>query len=241
MNRAEFWKNFVLGDEVQIAGRFLYNGLCSFHEMDTLHYEDEIFEVLYNLSVGVERLVKVAVILIEHKEGESFEKVERDLKNHKHQGLVDRVKRKHALKLDMAHNDFIQLLSKFYNTHRYGRYAVGTTLDAGGEKRELHAFFAKHLGVVIKDEPPFQVARNSKEFRGFLGQVEVLQVSRTVQLLIFAGRGLCVTGLGGVRTGGVRRNRVSCVCVRGCSTPGTRRSLFGQPRHCRIGSFRVQS
>ncbi len=53
MNTTQFWKNFTLGDELHIAGRFIYNGLRTFHEMDTLHYEDEVFEVLYNLSVGL--------------------------------------------------------------------------------------------------------------------------------------------------------------------------------------------
>ena len=70
---------------------------------------------------------------------------------------------------------------------------------------------------------------------------EVLQVSRTVQLLIFAGRHSGRAGLGGVRTGGGTGRRVSYVCVPGCRTPGTRRSLFSPPRHCRIGSSPARS
>jgi len=33
MNEAEFWKNFKLGKELDIAGSFIYNGLQTFHEM----------------------------------------------------------------------------------------------------------------------------------------------------------------------------------------------------------------
>lgn len=64
MNRMEFWKNFKLGEELDISGSFIYNGLRYLHEMRTLHHETEIFEVLYNLAVGLERLLKVTVILI---------------------------------------------------------------------------------------------------------------------------------------------------------------------------------
>lgn len=185
MNKTEFWKTFVLGDELHISGRFMYNGLCSFHEMDTLHYEDEIFEALYNLSVGLERLFKVAVILIEHDEMTDIQKFERGLITHNHQSLFDRIKSKHALKVGPSHNDFLQLLSKFYKTHRYGRYIVNRTLDSGGEKRALHEFISKHLGVEIKDSPPFQVAQNSQRIRRFIGDTvgtlatQVFQIIRT--------------------------------------------------------------
>lgn len=56
MNKLEFWKNFNLGDELQIAGVFIYNGLRRFNRMRAINYSDEIFEVLYDLSVGLERL-----------------------------------------------------------------------------------------------------------------------------------------------------------------------------------------
>jgi hypothetical protein len=63
MNKHEAWKNFNLGEELSISGAFIYNGLRRFHEMRVLVHTDEIFDFLYNLSVGLERLLKIAVVL----------------------------------------------------------------------------------------------------------------------------------------------------------------------------------
>jgi len=65
MTPEQFWKNSSLLDAVSIAGAFVYNGLRRFHEMQMLEHTDEIFEFFYNLSVGIERLLKVAVVLLE--------------------------------------------------------------------------------------------------------------------------------------------------------------------------------
>ena len=75
MNPTDYWKNFQLGTELDVAGKFIYNGLRSLHEMGSLNHEEEIFEFLYSLAVGLERLLKIAVILIEHddKVDEKFE------------------------------------------------------------------------------------------------------------------------------------------------------------------------
>ncbi|MEL6949080.1 MAG: hypothetical protein AAGM16_02980 [Pseudomonadota bacterium] len=82
MNSEEFWKNFNLLDEISIAGAFVYNGLRRFHEMQRLDYTDELFEFLYNLSVGIERLLKVAVVLLEHDETTDVEDLEESLITH---------------------------------------------------------------------------------------------------------------------------------------------------------------
>ncbi|HPV20642.1 MAG TPA: hypothetical protein PK102_03300, partial [bacterium] len=76
MNSSLFWKNFNLGKELEISGAFIYNGLYRLHEIQTLYYDEEIFEVFYNLSVGLERLLKIAIILIEHDENMDQEKFE---------------------------------------------------------------------------------------------------------------------------------------------------------------------
>jgi len=65
MKPTEFWENFNLGEEVSISGAFIYNGLRRFHELKNLDYTDEVFEVFYYLSVGLERLLKIAVVLLE--------------------------------------------------------------------------------------------------------------------------------------------------------------------------------
>ncbi|MEO8149461.1 MAG: hypothetical protein ABI723_17610 [Bacteroidia bacterium] len=93
-NKDFFWKNFRLGTELQISGSFIYNGLYALNNMETFYYEEECFELLYNLSVGLERLMKVAVVLIEHDSTESQEEFEKTLITHNHFELLNRIKKK---------------------------------------------------------------------------------------------------------------------------------------------------
>ena len=47
---------------------FIYNGIYSLDNMESFHNVEECFEFLYNISVGIERLQKILVILVEHDE-----------------------------------------------------------------------------------------------------------------------------------------------------------------------------
>ena len=94
MERTQFWKNFRLGEEIGVSGAFIYNEMRRFHEMRMLDFSDEVFEVLYNLSVGFERLLKIAVVLIEHKDEVNQDELERSLITHTHLDLMARIKKK---------------------------------------------------------------------------------------------------------------------------------------------------
>jgi hypothetical protein len=171
MDIAQFWKNFKLGEELDIAGRFIYNGLRYFHEMDTLYYEEEIFEVLYNLSVGLERLLKIAVVLIEHDAAPDQEAFERSLITHSHSDLMRRVQEKHKLPLAGPHNQLLGLLDVFYRTQRYGRYSLTAINATGQEKAALHAYLIKYLRIELDEEFPFQIPQNSPRIRKFIGSI----------------------------------------------------------------------
>lgn len=170
MERTQFWKNFNLGTELSLSGSFIYNGLRSFHDMDTLYYEEDIFEVLYSFSVGIERLLKIAVVLVEHSESVDQEKFEQSLITHNHQDLLNRVKQKQKIKLGVIHNDFLQMLSKFYKTYRYDRYSLLTLSPHGKEKKNFHNFISKHLKIEIQDEFPSQITQNSNKIKKFIGK-----------------------------------------------------------------------
>ena len=171
MDRLQFWTNFKLGEELHISGRFIYNGLHNFHEMEHLDHEDEVFEVLYNLSVGLERLMKVAVILIEHDDTVNQEEFENSLITHTHLDLLKRVRQAHGLNLAGPHNEFLQMLSVFYRTHRYGRYCTAAMQASGEEKDALHAYIEKHLNMKIRDETVIFATENSPRIRKFLGKI----------------------------------------------------------------------
>lgn len=167
MKQSQFWKNFHLGTEIDIAGTFIYNGLRRLHEMETLYHESEVFEVLYNLAVGIERLLKVAVILIEHEDSVDQEAFEASLITHSHQDLMRRVQAKHDLKLTAPHNAFLGILGAFYKTLRYGRYTLGA--DRTAEKKLLHRYLEKSLDITIEDTFPLQITPNDNRIRRLIG------------------------------------------------------------------------
>lgn len=172
MNKSQYWKNFKLGKELDISGRFIYNGLQCFHHMEHFHYEEDIFEFLYNISVGIERLLKVCIILIEHSDNQDQEEFEKSLITHNHQELLKRVRKHHDTTIGLAtvHNDFLQILVKFYKSYRYGRYGLETMEARDGEKVELHSFIEKHLKLQIDGEP-LHVTRNDARIKRFIGKV----------------------------------------------------------------------
>ncbi len=171
MDKVQFWKNFKLGKELDISGRFIYNGLKSFHEMKTLYYEEEIFEVLYNLSVGLERLLKIAVILIKHNEFINQDEFEKSLITHNHLNLLKQIKENHTPAFAGPHNEFLQMLSVFYKTHRYGKYSLTSMTVIGKEKAAFHSYIKKHLKIAISDEFPLGITQNNQKFRKFVGKI----------------------------------------------------------------------
>jgi hypothetical protein len=169
MDKTSFWRNFKLGEELQISGRFIFNGLRSFHEMDSFYHHDEIFETLYNLSVGIERLVKVAILLVEHNASDQ-DSLEKSLITHDHQSLFARLKKNVPLNLGTVHNDFIAMLSTFYKSHRYDRFGLAAMSVDGKEKLALHGFIEKYLDIKVRDNFPLDITPNTDQIRRFLGR-----------------------------------------------------------------------
>ncbi|SFK01421.1 hypothetical protein [Methylocapsa palsarum] len=171
MKPEEYWKNFNLGTELDIAGRFLYNGLQIFHQMETFSREEDAFEFLYAVCVGIERLIKIALILTEHDKRDDQEEFEKELITHSHQDLLARLKRHHALALGPAHNEFVSILSRFYKSHRYGRYSLASVYSPAQERDDLNSFFEKYLDIKIDIESMFSRTRNERRHKRFIGKV----------------------------------------------------------------------
>ncbi|MDY7396291.1 hypothetical protein UMM65_13655 [Aureibaculum sp. 2210JD6-5] len=170
MTKEEFWKNFNLGTELQISGNFIYNGLLSFHQMQSFYNEDEIFDFLYNISIGIERLLKISVILIEHSDIKNAIELEKSIITHNHLELLKRVKIKHELTLANTHNEFLQLLSNFYKTMRYDRFNLSSVYELSKEKKGLITFIEKNLDIKISNEF-FNVTANDDRIKKFIGKI----------------------------------------------------------------------
>lgn len=152
MKPSDFWKNFRLGEEVDIAGAFIYNGLRRFHELQQLDFADELFEFLYELSVGLERLLKIAVALYEHTGATDQEELERSLITHSHLELVARLRKHVPLNLGTTHNDLLSLLGTFYKSLRYDRFALTSAYESDKEAKAVCKLLTKHLHATLPEE-----------------------------------------------------------------------------------------
>lgn len=170
MDSSTFWKNFNLGTELQVSGSFIYNGLLVFDEMESFYHEEEIFEFLYNISVGIERLLKINVILIEHNNEINQDVFFKSIKNHNHQNLLKSISNKHKLKESKSKNAFIQLLNNFYNELRYDRYTNEDSINNNKEKKSLINFLEKYLKIKISNEF-LSVSQNDRVIKQFIGEV----------------------------------------------------------------------
>jgi|SRR6185369_6876958 len=188
MNPAQFWKNFKLGEEVSIAGAFIYNGLRRFHELRKLDHADEIFEVFYYLSVGLERLLKIAIVLLEHEDHGDQKALEQSLRTHNHLELLRRIKKYKQLSFGKPHHELLSLLSMFYRTFRYDRFSLSSIPGLGKERDALCGFFAKHLEVEFSDRNSIFGIPNDGRYRKFLRRT-VQKISTEVYEVILTKAG----------------------------------------------------
>lgn len=171
MTPGQFWQNFELGKEVEIACGFLYDGLRNLENMRSFRWETEIFPVLYNLSVGVERLMKVAVVLLEFHDGLDPESFEKTLITHNHADLMARIRRHTELSMAGPHNEFLDLLAKFYKSFRYDRFSLTTTRNLSKEKKALLSYLEKHLSIDVTEHAPFSCPVNDARTKRFIGKI----------------------------------------------------------------------
>lgn len=150
MTHKEIWKNFSLGTELTISGNFIFNGLQSLDLMEHLCYEDEPFEFFYNISVGIERLQKITLILIEHDDFTNQEEFEKSLITHNHSDLHARLKKHVKFNFGKNHNEFLNCLTKFYKSHRYGNFVFHNLTTNEKPNVLLANFIEKYMNITIK-------------------------------------------------------------------------------------------
>lgn len=168
MNPSEFWQNFKMGEEQEIACNFIYDGLRNLHEMETLNLETEIFPVLYNLSIGLERMFKVAIVLLEVNEDTDIDAFEKTLITHNHVALLERLKKKIDPNFSHAQTGLLNLLAVFYEDHRYGRFNIPQRDNLSKDKKLFLTFLNKHLGIDIRDD--IIGNENSLQIKKFMGK-----------------------------------------------------------------------
>ncbi|MFR9670867.1 MAG: hypothetical protein SNH16_06220 [Rikenellaceae bacterium] len=145
-----FWKNFRLGTELQVAGGFIYDALYAIDLLDSFDNADECFDILYKTSVGIERLAKVAIILLEHNDNVDQAEFEKSMITHNHTNLIKRVDVLQKLKLGDVHYQLLDLLSNFYKSIRYDRYNLTSVFHRDQDQDKLIEFVQYSLNVTIE-------------------------------------------------------------------------------------------
>lgn len=165
-----FWKNFRLGTELQISGSFIYNALYYFDRLEHFYYEHEIFEFLYNVSVGIERIEKIAIILLEGDTIADQKEFEKTLITHNHLELMQRICRTKKLSIGKSHRKFLQLLSEFYKLNRYGRYSLASVYTADKEKSNFISYIEEELKIKIETRSFFPTP-NDLRIKKYVGKL----------------------------------------------------------------------
>lgn len=177
-----FWKNFRLGTELQISGSFLYNAIYFFDKMETFYYDEECFEFMYSTSIGIERLEKIAIILLEHSGETDQEEFEKSLITHNHLELLDRIKKIKSVSLGKTHIKFLQLLQTFYTSSRYDRFNLASVFRREQDRHVLTTYIADELKIEINTEI-FSPSQNNDQIKKFIGKL-IIKISSELYKII---------------------------------------------------------
>lgn len=144
------WKNFDLNTELHVAGSFIYEGINLIDRLSQLRFEDEYFQFLYNISVGIERLEKIAYLLVAHRAGEETPSTK--WKKHDHPKLYELINLHTDFLLENRERVFLKLLKDFYIEGRYDRFNYNTNISTSSkDKGLLIKFLINFLNVKPND------------------------------------------------------------------------------------------
>jgi len=183
MSRAEHWKNFQLGEELDVSGTFIYNGLRRFLEIRTFDRSTDLFEIFYQLSIGFERLMKIAIVLLDHDGTSSQEEFEKSLVTHNLQALLTRIEKNANLGISKPDRAFLNVLTGFYENLRYDRFSLDSTLVLEKERLSLFGFLEKQLGVEFEERDSIFAHENTEQYKKFIREIIVKIASALYELI----------------------------------------------------------
>lgn len=156
MGSRQFYKNFNMVVELDVAGEFIYNGIQEFYQTSCFENDAKTFTALYNIAVGLERLQKIVLVLWKFDDYMSNTEFETLLKDwgHNHIHLRDEIKTiidlteyKRLVAFNGRENEFIELISRFYDLYRYGRFIVNS--GTAGEVELLTSYIKKYTNTEV--------------------------------------------------------------------------------------------
>lgn len=117
-----FRESVVMANELDVAGEFIYAAIDKFNKMNNFDQVGDNFFFLYHLAVGIERVQKILLVIINDVERDEIEDFLEKIKSHNHMMLHGKIKEKVNISFSKEQNDLLSLLSTFYNAERYARF-----------------------------------------------------------------------------------------------------------------------
>ncbi len=75
-------ESVLMAREVELAGEFIFSALEKINTMNNMDENTDSFFVMYHLSVGIERLQKVLLVVLEDVQQENMKKFLKTIKRH---------------------------------------------------------------------------------------------------------------------------------------------------------------
>lgn len=168
MTKLEYFKNFNIGKEIDLAGTFAYNALSILNTTQDVYLNDQIFMFLYNASVSVERMQKCVLFMYGNYNGSEIEQFAETIKIHDHQNLQCRINGYTKKKLSEEQNALLTLLRKFYADGRYSNYSMDGAYDY---KSALEDFVKQYYDAsMVKTHSFTEVTYISEEAKERIGR-----------------------------------------------------------------------
>ena len=117
-----FKESVVMANELDVAGEFIYAAIDKFNKMNNFVQMGDNFFFLYHLAVGIERVQKILLVIINDVERNEIGDFLEKIKSHNHMMLHGKIKEKVNISFSKEQNDLLNLLSTFYNGERYSRF-----------------------------------------------------------------------------------------------------------------------
>lgn len=133
MNKLDYFRNFNIGSEINLAGSFAYNALSIINAAQDIYQSDQIFLFLYNAAVSVERMQKCVLFMYGDYEESGIDQFAKIIKNHGHQKLQAKIIEYTGSKLPSDQNALLLLLQDYYEKGRYSNLSANNRYDYKSE------------------------------------------------------------------------------------------------------------
>lgn len=163
-------KSVAMANELDVAGEFIYVTLEKINRMSNYTQVADDFFILYHLAVGIERMQKILLVIINDISDANVNNFLKEIKHHKHNQLQEKINKKCKICFSKEQNNMLNLLSDFYNGERYERFDF-IHYDFK-DKNMLINFITNNCPNVNSDKISWQpFCYNTDNVKEFLGRI----------------------------------------------------------------------